>query len=47
MIESDLTGHITTEKGERKNIKMNISGAFKVSCRVFIDDKNMTFEKIK
>lgn len=44
---SDLTGHVINEKGERKNIKVNIGGAFGISCRVFIDDKKMTTEKIK
>ena len=44
---SDLTGHVINDKGERKNIKVNIGGALTISCRVFIDDKKMTLKKIK
>lgn len=44
---SDLTGHVINEKGERKNIKVNLGGLLAVSCRVFIDDKMMTPTKIK
>lgn len=44
---SNLTGNVINEKGERKNIKVNLGVAFIVSCRVFIDDKKMTLEKIK
>ncbi len=44
---SDLTGHVIDEKGERKNIKVNLGGAFTISCRVFIDDKKMKITKIK
>lgn len=44
---SDLSGHVTAENGERKNIKVNIGGAFKISCSVFIDDKIMVLEKIE
>lgn len=44
---SDLTGHVISENGERKPIKVNLGGAFIISCRVFIDDKKMTIEKIK
>ena len=43
---SDLTGHVINEKGERKNIKVNLGGAFTISCRVFIDDKKMILKKI-
>jgi hypothetical protein len=44
---SDLTGHLINEKGERKNIKVNLGGLLAVSCRVFIDDKMMTLTKVK
>lgn len=44
---SDLTGHVINEKEERKNIKVNLGGAFTISCRIFIDDKKMTVTKIK
>ena len=43
---SDLTGHVIGKNGERKNIKVNLGGAFKISCRVFIDDKKMTPQKV-
>lgn len=43
---SDLTGHVINDKGERKNIKVNLGGAFSISCRVFIDDKKMIVEKM-
>ena len=44
---SDLTGHLINKNGERKNIKVNLGGAFTINCRVFIDDKKMTPKKIK
>ncbi|HSQ46857.1 MAG TPA: hypothetical protein VLM44_08075 [Lutibacter sp.] len=44
---SDLTGHVINEKGERKNIKVNLGGVFTISCRIFIDDKKMAVSKIK
>lgn len=44
---SDLTGHVINENGERKNIKVNLGGALTISCRVFIDDKKITLNKIK
>jgi hypothetical protein len=44
---SDLTGHLINEKGERKNIKVNLGGLLAVSCRIFIDDKMMTLTKVK
>lgn len=43
---SNLTGHLINENGDRKNIKVNLGGAFKIECRVFVDDKKMTTEKI-
>lgn len=47
LVSSDLTGHVFNEKGERKNIKVNLGGALTVSCRVFVDDKKMLVEKVK
>lgn len=44
---SDLTGHLINEKGERKNIKVNLGGAFGIECKVFIDDQKMKTKKIK
>lgn len=44
---SDLSGHVINEKGERKNIKVNLGGALTISCRVFIDDKKIMLKKVK
>ena len=44
---SNLTGHLINQKGERKNIKVNLGGSFKIDCTVFIDDKELIVEKIK
>lgn len=43
---SRLTGHLINQKGERKNIKVNLHANFYVNCIVFIDDKKMAIEKI-
>jgi hypothetical protein len=34
---SDLTGHLINGKNERENIKVNLSGAFRINCRLFIN----------
>lgn len=43
---SNLTGHVINEKGERKGMKVNLGGAFKINCTVFIDDKELIVEKL-
>lgn len=44
---SDLTGHLMNQKNEREDIKLNIGGFFKVSCRLFINDKKVEVQKEK
>ena len=44
---SNLTGHLINKNGERKNIKVNLGGSFKINCIVFVDDKELSVEKIK
>ncbi|WP_299522115.1 hypothetical protein [uncultured Lutibacter sp.] len=43
---SNLTGHITNEKGERKEIKVTLGGYFNINCIVFVDNKILTIKKI-
>jgi len=43
---SDLTGHIITAKGERKNIKVHLGGFYRIECSAFIDDEKIIAEKI-
>jgi hypothetical protein len=47
LTSSNLTGHVINEKGERKDIKVNLGGSFKINCTLFIDNKELTLEKIK
>lgn len=44
---SNLTGNLINKKGEKLNIKTNISGFFTVSCRLFIDNKKVELKQIK
>lgn len=44
---SDLTGHLINEKNERENIKVNLSGVFKINCRLFINDKKIEMNQEK
>ncbi len=41
LFSSDLTGHLQTKDGEKKTIKVNLGGFFKIGCRLFIDDKKI------
>lgn len=45
IVSSDLTGHIINEQKERENIKVNLSGSFRVVCRLFINDKKIELIK--
>ena len=42
---SDLTGHLISKGGEKKPIKVNLSGWFAVGCRLFIDDEKVEIVK--
>ena len=44
---SKLTGHLINEKMERENIKVQLGGFSKVSCILFIDDKEIKIKKNK
>ena len=44
---SDLTGHLISEDGTKKPIKVNISGWFTMGCRLFVDDEKVEVAKIK
>lgn len=44
---STMTGILTTKKGHRLAVKSNISGFFKVSCRLFVDNKKIELKQIK
>lgn len=41
LLSSDLTGHLITENGEKKTIKVNIGGFWKIDCRLFIGDEKI------
>jgi len=43
---SDLTGNLMDSKGEKLAIKANLSGFFKVSCRLFIDNTKIELKQI-
>lgn len=43
----DLTGHLFDKNGERKDIKVNLGGAFRVGCRLFVDDKKIEVIRTK
>jgi hypothetical protein len=43
---SKMTGNLLNIKGEKLNIKANISGFFTVSCRLFIDNKKIDLQQI-
>lgn len=42
---SDLTGNLKDNKGEKLAIKANLSGFFKVSCRLFIDNTKIELKQ--
>ncbi len=44
---SDLTGHLINGENERENIKVNLSGAFRINCRLFINDKKIEVKQEK
>ncbi|MDO5614916.1 MAG: hypothetical protein Q4G16_01910 [Cruoricaptor ignavus] len=44
---TNLTGHITNDKGEKEGIKVNLSGWFSIGCRLFIDDKKVATKQIE
>lgn len=44
---SKMTGNLLNLKGEKLNIKANISGFFTVSCRLFVDNKKLELQQIK
>ena len=39
LMSAVLTGHLINSKGERENIKVNLGGFTRVSCKLFINDK--------
>lgn len=43
---SKMTGNLLNIKGEKLNIKANISGFFTVSCRLFVDNKKIDLQQI-
>ena len=43
----DLTGHLFNKNGERKDIKVNLGGTFRVGCRLFVDDKKIEVIRTK
>jgi len=42
---ADLTGHVVSNDGERKPIKVNLGGWFTISCRLFVDDEKIEVRK--
>ena len=44
---SRMTGNLTNSKGEKLNIKANVSGFFTVSCRAFVDNKKLDLQQTK
>ncbi|MFV8354523.1 hypothetical protein ACNQGB_00985 [Flavobacterium sp. XS1P32] len=44
---SNMTGNLINNKGEKLNIKTNISGFFSVSCRLFIDNRKVALKQTK
>lgn len=47
MLTSDLTGYVTGANGQRLDIKVNISGNFTMSCRLFVDHQKVEVTKVK
>ena len=43
----DLTGHLFDKNGERKDIKVNLGGMFRVGFRLFVDDKKIEVIRTK
>jgi hypothetical protein len=47
LFSTDLTGHLINQTNERENIKVNLSGSFKINCRLFINDCKIELKKEK
>ena len=46
-LSSSMSGFLVTIEGKRLNIKTNISGFFRVGCRLFINHKKVDLIQIK
>lgn len=44
---SKLSGILTDKNGVRLNVKTNISGLFRVSCRLFVDYEKVELKQVK
>lgn len=44
---SKLSGVLTDKNGAKLHVKTNISGLFKVSCRLFVDHKKVDLKQVK
>ena len=44
---SNLTGSLTDKNGIKMGIKTNLSGFFRVSCRLFVDNKKVELKQLK
>ena len=47
VFSTDLTGHLINKKNEKENIKVNLSGSFQITCRLFINDSKIEVTKEK
>ncbi|WP_396218585.1 hypothetical protein [Flavobacterium sp.] len=47
LVTCNLTGKITSKTGEKLDIKVNLSGLFKVGCRLFIDNEKIEVKQIR
>ncbi|RTY89148.1 hypothetical protein [Flavobacterium sp. GT3R68] len=46
-LSSNLTGNLINKNGEKLSIKANISGFFKVDCRLFVDNRKLELTQTK
>jgi hypothetical protein len=46
-ISSNLSGSVSNKNGEKQEIKVNIGGCLKVSCRLFMDNKKVEVQQTK
>ena len=44
---SNMTGNLVNANGDKLHIKANVSGFFKVSCRLFIDNRKAELKQTK
>lgn len=44
---SNLTGAFVDAKGEKRQIKANLSGFFSISCRLFIDHEKIEVVQVR